>query len=180
METKIDKMDAPFLNRVSAAGLEMENPKKRAENPHYSSKFANLADTMDVIEPVMAEYGLGHIFVFDGTTLVYRVFCLAEPESLFQDSRIDLADVLQGLSGNVWQQIGQSFTYLRRYLSQAFWNLVPADNDAQSAPQRKATKPAAKRKIDRTPVDRHGDGYDVGAQQNESDAAMRAAAGESL
>lgn len=145
---KTDKTDAPFLKRVSAAGLEMENPKKRADNPHFKSKFANLGTTMDVIEPVMAEYALGHIFIFDGTTLVYRVFCLIEPESFFQDSRIDLADVLQGLSGNVWQQIGQSFTYLRRYLSQAFWNLIPEDDDAQSAPRRQSA-PAAARKSNR-------------------------------
>lgn len=129
-----------FMQKIAAAAGEMENPKKRATNPHFKSMYANLEGTMDVIEPVLEKHGLSHLFFFDGTILNYQVFD-PETEDLMQSS-LDLKDILVGLDGNVWQQIGQAFTYLRRYLAQAFWGLVPEDDDANSAPSR----PAAQRK----------------------------------
>lgn len=129
-----------FLQKIAAAQTEMDNPKKRSTNPHFSSKFASLESTFEVITPVLEKYGLSHVCYFDNTAIVYMVFDTESDERLL--SRLELKDILDGLSGNVWQQIGQAFTYLRRYLSQAFWGLVPEDTDAQSAPSR----PAAQRK----------------------------------
>lgn len=150
-----------FLQKIAAAAAEMDNPKKRATNPHFKSKFANLGDTMDVIEPAMEAQGLAHCTFFFGTIITYSVFDPETGEKL--ESSIDLESILSGLDGNVWQQIGQAFTYLRRYLAQAFWGLVPEDDDAQSAP----SKPAAQRKTE--PV------QTLGEQQDQSDATMRAA-----
>lgn len=127
-------MTDTFLQKIAKAAAEMDNPKKRGDNPHFKSKFASLADTMDVIKPVLEKYGLGHVCFFDGTAIVYQVFNQEDGEALV--SRLDLSNVLDSLSGNVWQGIGQGFTYMRRYLAQAFWSLVPEDDDAQSAPTR--------------------------------------------
>lgn len=127
-----------LLEKINKAQTTMLDPKKTSENPHFKSKFAGLDSTMDVIEPVLAENGLGHLTVFEGRDIVYTVFDL-ETGCILR-SRLELP--MDGLTGNVWQQLGQATTYMRRYLSQAFWNLVPEDDDAQSAPSR----PAAQRK----------------------------------
>lgn len=124
--------------KIAAASAEMVDPKKTSENPHFKSKFAGLDATMEVIEPVMQKHGLAHNTVFDGTAIVYRVWDISTGAS--SESRVELASILEDLSGNIWQALGQAFTYMRRYLAQAFWNLVPEDDDAQSAPNRPAAQ----------------------------------------
>lgn len=138
-----------LFQKIAAASAEMDNPKKRATNPHFKSKFASLADTMDVIEPVLEQHGLAHMFFFDGTALTYQVFSPDTDEVI--QSKLDLKDILQGLDGNVWQAIGQAFTYLRRYLAQAFWGLVPEDTDAQGAPSRPAAQRKAQQNVSLSP-----------------------------
>lgn len=132
--------DTSLFQKISAARGDMSNPQKNSTNPHFKSKFAGLEETMAVVEPALVDNGLDHMTFFNGTSIVYQVYCPETGESV--QSSLDLGHVLSGLEGNVWQQIGQSFTYLRRYLAQAFWGLIPEDTDAQSAPSR----PAAQRK----------------------------------
>lgn len=130
-----------LLAKIAAASADMIDPKKTSTNPHFHSKFAGLDATMEVIEPVLAAHKLGHQTVFHGTAIVYRVWDI--DTGLAAESRVELSSILDGLSGNIWQQLGQAFTYMRRYLAQAFWNLVPEDDDAQSAP----TRPTAQRAV---------------------------------
>lgn len=138
-----DRQAQALLLKISMAADTMTNPKKSSDNPHFRSKFAGLDQTMAVVEPALREVGLGHNTTFDGTAIVYRVWDIDTGRGT--ESRVELASVMEDLTGNVWQQIGQSFTYLRRYLAQAFWNLVPEDDDASSAPTR-ASSPARARK----------------------------------
>lgn len=130
-----------LYNKIAAASNDMVDPKKTSTNPHFRSKFAGLDATMEVIEPILIEHGLGHHTIFDGTAIVYRVW--DTQTGLFAESRVELASILEGLSGNIWQSLGQAVTYMRRYLAQAFWNLVPEDLDAEGAP----TRPAAQRRV---------------------------------
>jgi hypothetical protein len=137
-----------FLQKIAAAAGEMDNPKKRSDNPFYKSKFANLSDTMDIVEPVLDTWGLAHRVYFDGTAIVYCVYDPDTSEAIL--SSLDIGPIMSNLEGNVWQQMGQAFTYLRRYLAQAFWGMIPEDDDAKSAPSR----PAAQRVS--TPSTRRG------------------------
>lgn len=139
-----------LLAKIAAASNEMVDPKKTSTNPHFQSKFAGLDATMGVIEPVLLNHGLGHQTIFVGTTIVYRVWDTETGADTA--SSVELATILEGLAGNIWQQLGQAFTYMRRYLAQAFWNLVPEDDDAQSAPSR----PAAQRKPQASVVTSNG------------------------
>lgn len=146
-----------LLAKIAKASSEMVDPKKTATNPHFGSKFANLEDTMAVIESVLQANGLGHNTVFNGTAIRYQVWDVET--GVLTASELELKDILDGLSGNVWQSIGQAFSYLRRYLAQAFWSLVPEDDDAQSAPSRSAA-PAARRA---TPAQSNGHAQESGA-----------------
>jgi hypothetical protein len=140
MTTTVEDAKIILLDKIATASAAMGDLKKDATNPHFSSKFASLEATMDVIEPALREFGLGHQTVFEGTAIIYRVWDCET--GVVVESRVELASILDGLGGNIWQQLGQAFTYMRRYLAQAFWNLVPEDDDAQSVSHR----PAAQRK----------------------------------
>lgn len=130
-----------LLVKIAAAQREMMDPKKGSTvtTPKYTHKFASLEATMEVVEPVLEKYKLGHIVIFESREISYLVFDLETGHGI--KSNLELP--LDNLDGNVWQQIGQGFTYLRRYLAQAFWQLIPEDDDAQGAPQR--SKPTASR-----------------------------------
>lgn len=135
--------EASLLSKIAAAGEEMIDPKKTSENPHFRSKFASLEATTEVIESVISKHGLGHQTIFAGTHIQYVVWDTDTGEKCV--SSLDLGLLMGGLTGNVWQGMGQAVSYMRRYLAQAFWNLVPEDDDAQSAPSRSAAqrKPSA-------------------------------------
>lgn len=130
--------------KMNEAQLEMTAPLKTEKNTitkaGHTVMYAGLFGTMTVIEPVLAAHKLGHTVFFEGRNLVYRVYDLETDE--FFDSSLELPlDNMQG--GNVWQEFGKAITYLRRYLAQAVWQLVPEDDDAVGAP--KTEKPPARK-----------------------------------
>jgi hypothetical protein len=84
---------------------------------------------------VLEKHKLGHRVVYRGKEIVYQVYCLDSEFML--ESALELPiDNMMG--SNVWQEFGKATTYLRRYLAQAFWNLIPEDTDAQGAPKTEA------------------------------------------
>ena len=120
-------------DKIALAAAEMLPPKKDLSNPAFKgTKYAGLAQVAAVIEPVLLEYKLSHQTFFEGRNIVYRVWDM-ETGAEFRSS---LEMPLDNLSGNVWQGIGQGITYLRRYVMVAFWNLIPEDDDGNSAPRR--------------------------------------------
>jgi hypothetical protein len=129
--------DHGLLLKIHAAQQVIDNPKKTSSNPAFkgrNAKYAGLEATMDVVDAALAEVGLGHTVFFQGRNIVYRVFDLSN--GAYLDSAAELP--LDGLTGNVWQQMGQAFTYMRRYLAQAVFQLIPEDTDANDAPKRTA------------------------------------------
>jgi hypothetical protein len=132
-----------FRLKMNEAQLDMTSPLKTEKNTitkaGHTVMYAGLFGTMCVIEPVLAKHKMGHSVFFEGRNLVYRVYDL-ETEEVF-DSSVELP--LDAMTGsNVWQEFGKATTYLRRYLAQAVWQLVPEDDDAVGAP--KTTPPARK------------------------------------
>lgn len=122
-----------LLDKIALAAAEMLPPKKELANPGFKgTKYAGLAQVALVVEPVLLEHKLSHQTFFEGRNIVYRVWDMETGEEF----RSSLEMPLDNLSGNVWQGIGQGITYLRRYVMVAFWNLIPEDDDANSAPRR--------------------------------------------
>lgn len=120
-------------DKIALAAAEMLPPQKAMSNPAFKgTKYAGLAQVAAVVEPVLLEHKLAHQTFFDGRNIVYRVWDMETGEEF----RSSLEMPLDNLSGNVWQGIGQGITYLRRYVMVAFWNLIPEDDDGNSAPRR--------------------------------------------
>lgn len=131
-----DTIDAEkqLLDKIALAAGEMLPPKKVLENPGFKgTKYAGLAQVAAVVEPVLESHGLAHMTLFRGRMIGYKVWDMET--GWFIVSELEMP--LDGLTGNVWQGIGQGITYLRRYVMVAFWGLIPEDDDANSAPARK-------------------------------------------
>lgn len=114
---------------LSAAQLEIENASKNAANPHFRSKYADLAEVLNTVRPVFAKHGLG-ILQFpsyeNGTASVETVLTHTSGEFIAGVSSCHVTkDDAQG--------VGSATTYLRRYSLAAVAGIAQEDDDAESA-----------------------------------------------
>lgn len=134
---------------IAKAQNEVENASKNAKNPHFKSKYADLAELLNTVRPVFSGHGLAIVqmpsFV-DGVASVETLISHSSGEWI---SSICSAPV----SKQDAQGVGSAITYLRRYSLAAMCGIAQEDDDANSgavghAPQaQQAPKPQAKPEI---------------------------------
>jgi hypothetical protein len=120
------------------AQADLKNPPKDSVNPHFKSRYADLATVRDVIVPALAKHGLA----------VMQMPCEV-------DSDPALATRLVHSSGE-WiqtvmrlrpqkpdpQGVGSALTYARRYALQAIANVAAdEDDDGQAASRQQGQRP---------------------------------------
>lgn len=121
---------------LSDAQGEIENASKNSSNPHFKSKYADLAEVLNTIRPVFSKHGLSIIQSpsFDGS--MASVYTLLAHKSggyiLSKSSAVPAKTDGQG--------IGSVTTYLRRYSAAAAGGIAQEDDDGQSS--RHEGKPA--------------------------------------
>lgn len=124
---------AALAAALSAAQGEMAGAKKDSENPHFRSKYADLASIWDAARPVLPKHGLA-------------VMQLPEP---VETGYLGLTTILTHSSGefvrsmavvplpkNDPQGYGSALTYTRRYSLAAILGIAPEDDDAEAATSR--------------------------------------------
>lgn len=128
---------AKLAQALAKAQGEMENASKNSQNPHFRSKYADLAEIINTVRPVLAKHGLSvtQFPSFDGT--------LAHVETIIAH---ESGEWMSGTTSSPVQKadpqgIGSATTYLRRYSLAAVCNLAQEDDDANAAS--KATKQAS-------------------------------------
>ncbi len=131
---------------LSKAQGEIENANKNAANPHFKSKYADLAEVLNTIRPPFSANGLSLIqsTEFDGA-LVSVTTLLAHSSGGFVTATASCVPAKTDAQG-----VGSSTTYLRRYSAASVAGIAQEDDDGQSAAH--GGKPAPlTRKV--TPVD---------------------------
>lgn len=133
-----------------AAQAEMRNPPKDSTNPHFKSKFADLATVLDTVKPTLAKHRLGVVQLpteVEGVGPALSTMLIHESGE-FVRSTIGLRPGKQDPQG-----IGAALTYARRYGLQAVLGITADDDDdgnhaSRPAPQRQQaqTQPPAARK----------------------------------
>lgn len=144
MTVSLENATPELFAAMSKAQGEIENASKNSNNPHFKSKYADLAEVLNTIRPTFAENGL----------------CLTQSPS-FDGSLVSVTTVVSHSSGGYIvstascvpaktdaQGIGSSTTYLRRYGAAAMAGIAQEDDDGQAA--RHESKP--------TPIGRPTDG----------------------
>ncbi len=125
---------------MAKAQGEIENASKNAKNPHFKSKYADLAEVLNTVRPVMSANGIS-ISQFpafeNGVASVETIVMHASGEWM---SGVSSAPV----SKQDAQGVGSALTYLRRYSLAAIAGIAQEDDDANSAVggQRQAPRPA--------------------------------------
>jgi hypothetical protein len=104
----------------------IQNPNKDADNPFFKSKYADLADVLNVVRPAFAECGLSVVqFPCNVDGNIGLTTRLMHSSGQWLESSIDLP--LQGK--NIAQDAGSTITYLRRYALAAVAGVFQEDND---------------------------------------------------
>ena len=114
---------------LSKAQGEIENAAKNSANPHFNSKYADLAEVLNTIRPVFAVHGLSLIqsTEFDGA-MVSVTTLLAHAGGGYVTARASCVPAKTDAQG-----IGASTTYLRRYSAASVAGIAQEDDDGQSA-----------------------------------------------
>lgn len=124
-----DKATPELFASLAAAQAEIENAAKNAANPHFRSKYADLAEVLNTVRPVFAKHGLSLVQStgFDGqhvsvTTLVgHKGGGYITSVASCVPAKTDA------------QGVGSATTYLRRYSLAAMAGVAQEDDDGNAA-----------------------------------------------
>lgn len=134
---------------LAAAQAEVENAIKTSSNPHFKSKYADLAEILTTARPIYANQGVS----------------LIQSAGKMQDGQVVVRSILAHKSGGYItaeascipaksdaQGIGAATTYLRRFSAAALYCIAQEDDDGNAAsgrteqrPERPAPAPEPKR-----------------------------------
>lgn len=133
--------DDTLVAALARAQLNMPPIAKNHENPHFKSRYADIADVLAVVRPVLAKEGIA----ITQTTRVTDAGCELVTCLLKGDDRLESAMPLQ--IDQKAQDLGSRLTYLRRYALCALVGVAAEDDDdghaASNAPPRTKTRQAA-------------------------------------
>jgi len=112
---------------------EVENATKGSLNPHFKSKYADLAEVLNTVRPVLAANGLSVIQSpsFDGAVCHVTTTLAHSSGGYIYGTMSCVPAKMDG------QGVGSSTTYLRRYSLAAVCGIAQEDDDGQSAAHNK-------------------------------------------
>jgi hypothetical protein len=130
---------AQLAKALASAQGEMEHASKDSTNPHFKSKYADLASIREACKP-LSKVGIAILQPVRATGTAVTVTTM-----LVHSSGEWIAEDLTMTAGqNTPQAIGSAITYGRRYGLAAMVGIAPEDDDGQAAskPAERETKAA--------------------------------------
>lgn len=111
---------------MAKAQMEMRNPAKDAVNPHFKSRYADLAAVLDATKPALLKHGLS-VMQFpceldDAAALT--TLLVHAPSGEWIETTIKLRPAKADPQG-----VGSALTYLRRYCLQSIAGITAEDDD---------------------------------------------------
>lgn len=108
---------------------------KGRENPHFKSRYADLAAVLDVIRAPLAEHALCYVqgeVLDDAGRPVRLVTRLMHASGQWVETDYPIS-VTDSRGGSAAQAVGSALTYARRYSLQALLGLAAEDDDGEAA-----------------------------------------------
>jgi len=139
---------ASLAKALAKAQGEVENASKASVNPHFKSKYADLAEVLNTVRPVFSANGLSFVQMpsfADGVVMVETVLMHESGEWISEtaSSPITKQDA---------QGVGSAITYLRRYSLAAFAGVAQEDDDANASIGSKAPAKAVQAPLQETVI----------------------------
>lgn len=125
----IEKATPELFTAYALAQGEVENASKSSNNPHFKSKYADLAEVLNTVRPVFAKHGLSIMQStgFDGSLVSVTTLIGHKSGGVVYST----ASCVPGKTDA--QGIGSATTYLRRYSLAAMSGVAQEDDDGNAA-----------------------------------------------
>jgi len=130
-----------LASALSLAQCEIENASKNAANPHFRSKFADLAEVLNTVRPVFTKHGLS-VTQMPGMDAEGNV--TVETMMLHKSGEWIASVITVPVGKRDAQGVGSAVTYARRYSLAAVCGIAQEDDDGNAA-----SAPAPKQKVER-------------------------------
>lgn len=124
------------INEIAAALAKAQSGMKNAAlnkvNPHFKSKYADLAGIRDTVIPSLAANGIAAVqtldtFIGDGVHAPYVITRLVHASGQWIESRCPIQ------AGKNMQEMGSAITYARRYSLSAICGIAADEDDDANA-----------------------------------------------
>lgn len=132
---------------LAKAQAEMKNARLNKVNPHFKSRYADLAEIRDTVTPALAKNGIAAVHGMDtAENSIQVVTRLIHSSGQWIESRFPIAY-------DKPQTMGSAITYGRRYNLSAIVNIAADDDDdANAANDKPATAPETKKAYERSGI----------------------------
>lgn len=135
-----EKATPELFGALAKAQAEVENATKGSSNPHFKSRYADLAEVLNTVRPVFAKNGIAILQStgFDGSLVSVSTILAHASGGLVSSVASCVPAKTDG------QGIGAATTYLRRYSLAAMAGVAQEDDDGNSAAHSKTPEEIAK------------------------------------
>jgi hypothetical protein len=116
---------------LAGAQAEIENATKSSNNPHFKSKYADLAEVLNTVRPVLAKHGLS-VVQFPGYSHEHKLVAV-ETTLMHKSGQYVSGTVAAPVTKPDAQGVGSAITYCRRYSLAAVVGIAQEDDDGNSA-----------------------------------------------
>lgn len=136
----IEHANADLFAALAKAQTEIENASKKSSNPHFRSKYADLAEVLNTVRPVLAKHGISILqsTEFDGARVSVTTM-LAHGGGGSVSSTASCVPAKTDAQG-----VGSATTYLRRYSLAAMCGIAQEDDDGNAAAHNEKPEPTGK------------------------------------
>lgn len=133
----LDHANAALFAALASAQTEVENATKGSINPHFKSRYADLAEVLNTVRPVFGKHGLAIIqsVQTDGRVVSVTTTLGHKEGGFVNGTTACLAAKEDG------QGIAAAATYLRRISLAAMCGVAQEDDDGNAASGRPAKSP---------------------------------------
>lgn len=119
---------------LAKAQGQLNGAKKDATNPHFKSRYADLASVWDACREALTKHGLSVLQSPRGVVTEAGAWAVELETCLLHTSGQWMADTLTVPVGKADAQgVGSAVTYARRYSLAAFVGVAPEDDDGNAA-----------------------------------------------
>ncbi len=127
---------AALAKAIALSQLHVGNALKSSTNPHFKSKYADLAEILNTVRPVFSANGIAIV-----QTPTFESGVASVETMLCHESGEFISSVCSSpVSKQDAQGIGSAITYLRRYSLAAMCGIAQEDDDGQHAVQEPQTQ----------------------------------------
>ncbi len=138
---------AQIATALAKAQGDLSHALKDSENPHFKSKFADLAAVVDVIREPFAKNGLSYLqrtTMRENAVVVTTILMHESGEWIMDDGLVVPVSKIDA------QGVGSAITYGRRYTLMAMAGIAPDDDDGNAAT---ASAPRLVQKLTKEQID---------------------------